>query len=98
MPQPIQVEGFYVNFKGDRSACISDQEWTITGGFTFECDENLHVFKNKILEAFEFCSDDPISIETFEDRTEMVTKELVSIEKYHMNQLSEDNSAYEKET
>lgn len=71
----IQIKGFYVVFKGDKSVGIFDAEWQIAGGFEFEDEECLSAFKDRIVEAWEYCSDAPVYIETFEEREEWLRKE-----------------------
>lgn len=66
----IEVTGFYINYDGDPSVGIFPQEWEITGGFIFNCEEDLKRFKDEILSVFELCSDTPLFIETFEERKE----------------------------
>jgi len=64
--------GFIINFYGDRSVGIFDQEWTINGEFHFESKDDIETFKKKIIEAFEYASDTPLGIESIEERMERI--------------------------
>jgi len=63
----IRITGFIVRFSGDESAGIFPQEWEVKGDFEFDTLEDLDLFKNKLIEAWEYASDTPISVETFEE-------------------------------
>lgn len=67
--------GFYVVFSGDESVGIFPVEWKIEGDFEFECQEDFETFKCKLAEAWEYASDTPIGIESFEERIERIKKE-----------------------
>ncbi len=81
MAQEIKVECFYIMFKGDPKVGIFDNEWKLSGGFSFQDNVDFTAFKDKISEAFEYCSDTPICIETFEDRTAKIKAEMIRAEK-----------------
>ncbi len=73
--KPLSIDGFYVVFSGDQSVGIPDVEWKITGGFEFQDSDELGTFKEKLLSAWEYASDTPIFIESFEDRRIQEEKE-----------------------
>ena len=58
----ILTTWFTVQYHGDESAEISSAEWQITGGFEFDDDGAIDVFKSKTKEAFEYASDTPITV------------------------------------
>lgn len=74
----IRCAGFLVQFSGDRSVGIFDQEWTITGDFEFHSAADFNSFKQKISEAFEYCSDTPIGVESLEERSVMINAEIAA--------------------
>lgn len=71
----IESKGFEVNFYGDPSVGIFSSTWTISGDFYFENEEELNMFQSKIIEAFEYASDTPISIWTFEEKEAFLREE-----------------------
>lgn len=70
----IEVKGFYIMYAGDETVGMFSKEWTIDEWFCFETKEDLKAFKEKLLEAWEYCSDTPLYIETFEEREEAYRK------------------------
>lgn len=74
-PSEINSDGFYVNFYGDPSVGIFDQEWVINGEFTFENESEFNMFKEMIKSSFEYCSDTPLIVESFEEREERINSE-----------------------
>jgi len=79
----VKCSGFLVHFDGDSSVGIFDYTWTISGDFEFEVPVDMDIFKRKICEAFEFCSDTPIWIESFEERSDKINKEIAHLDAYH---------------
>ena len=77
-----EIKGFYINYTGDPTVGIQPSEWKIEGGFSFEGEKDLKVFKEKISNAFEYiCGTEifkqkDIKVETFEERDANFTKEL----------------------
>lgn len=63
----MDIKGFEIKFHGDNSVGIFDNTWNLTGYFNFETEEDLKNFKEKIKEAFEYCSDTPISVLTYDE-------------------------------
>lgn len=74
----IRCAGFLVQFSGDRSVGIFDQEWTISGDFEFHSAADFEAFKQKISEAFEYCSDTPIGVESLEERSVRINAEIAA--------------------
>ena len=74
----IKSTGFIVEFQGDETVGIFSRKWHISGGFMFESEEEFSGFKFKISQAFEFCSDTPISVESLEERSERINEELAA--------------------
>lgn len=74
----IQSTGFLVEFQGDETVGMFSQQWHILGDFIFESEEELSGFKFKISQAFEFCSDKPISVESLEERSARINEELAA--------------------
>lgn len=70
--QKIQAKGFVVHFDGDETAGVFPQQWTISGKFSFDSEEDFMAFKESICAAFEHCSDTPIWVETVEKQNEQV--------------------------
>ena len=71
-------KGFYINFTGDESVGILPAQWQITGDFEFENENELNQFKQKLKEAWEYCSDTPIGVETFEERQIEIKKQYAN--------------------
>lgn len=65
----IRCSGFLVQFSGDRSVGIS-------GDFEFHSAADFNSFKQKISEAFEYCSDTPIGVESLEERSVRINAEI----------------------
>lgn len=74
----IRCAGFLVQFIGDRSVGIFDQEWTISGDFEFHSADDFNSFKQKISEAFEYFSDTPIGVESLEERSARINAEIAA--------------------
>jgi len=72
----VNSSGFIVEYSGDESVGMFPQQWQILGGFEFDSEEEFSGFKFKISQAFEFCSDTPISVESLEERSERINDEL----------------------
>jgi len=71
----VRSAGFYVIFSGDESVGIFSAEWKIEGDFEFDSREDFDAFKNKLAEAWEYTSDTPIGVESFEERHERIKVE-----------------------
>lgn len=71
----IETKGFYIHFDGDMSVGIFPCTWKIEGYFSFDTEEDLKVFKDKLTEAWEYCSDTPTWIETFEEHESELKRE-----------------------
>lgn len=74
----IKSIGFIVEFQGDETVGMFSQQWHISGDFEFDSEEEFSGFKFKISQAFEFCSDTPISVESIEERSERINEELAA--------------------
>ncbi len=72
----IKTTGFIITSPGDESVGLFQQEWQLSGDFEFDYPVDLDVFKRKIAEAFEFCSDTPIFVESVEERSAQINQEL----------------------
>jgi len=72
----INSSGFIVEYSGDESVGMFPQQWQILGCFEFDSEEEFSGFKFKISQAFEFCSDTPISVESLEERSARINDEL----------------------
>ena len=66
------IKGFYINAPGDMTVGIFPAEWELSGEFFFEDEEEFKQFKNKLSEAFEYASGEPVIIETFEEREKYI--------------------------
>jgi hypothetical protein len=64
----IKSNGFYVNYCGDSSVGIFDQEWVVSGEFWFCDEENKSYFEGALASAFEYVCGDLVRVESFEDR------------------------------
>lgn len=71
----IQTKGFYINYSGDMSVGMFPVQWVVEGEFFFDSPEEMEEFKIKLRETWEYCSDTPIGVETFEERTERLNKQ-----------------------
>lgn len=67
MDNELKSFGFIVEFYGDKSVGIFNQQWVINGEFEFQSAEDFKAFKQKIIEAFEYCSDTPIGVVSLEE-------------------------------
>jgi len=76
--EQIKSTGFIVEYQGDETVGMFSQQWHISGDFMFESEEDFSAFKFKISQAFEFCSDTPISVESLEERSRRINKELTA--------------------
>jgi len=74
MEKDIFISGFTITYPGDMSVGIFPSVWTIDGPFHFFDEQEYQQFVEKLKEAWEFCSDTPFYIETFEDREELDSK------------------------
>ena len=72
----MDIKGFRVTYNGDPSVGIFPASWEISGGFSFEDQAELDAFKVKLLEAWEYCSDTPCFVETFEEIEEQIKQEV----------------------
>lgn len=69
--EDIAVSGFYVDFYGDKSVGIFDENYIIKadgGEFHFQGKDDLKLFKEKILDAFEIVTGERCGIKTFEEQ------------------------------
>lgn len=73
--QTIYTKGFIIHYAGDPSVGIFPATWEITGGFYFEDKQEFETFKEKLRETWEYCSDTPIGIGTFEQHEETIKEE-----------------------
>jgi len=74
-----KVCGFYITIPGDWSVGIDDQEFTVTGDFYFDNEEELSEFKEKLQDTFgEYCGE-ICRVETFEERQLQIDIELERI-------------------
>lgn len=78
----IEATGFFVHFNGDSSVGIFDRDWEIKGDFQFDSKEEFEQFKEKLKETWEYCSDTPIYVESFEEYNERLKKEEALIPKH----------------
>lgn len=76
-------KGFLVEYQGDETVGIFPQQWQILGDFTFDSEAEFSGFKFKISQAFEFCSDTPISVESIEERSARINEELAAFHGAH---------------
>lgn len=67
---------FIIHFAGDPPVGIFPATWTISGPFYFDDTGELELFRDKLKEAWEYCSDTPVTIKTKEEIGE---EELVTI-------------------
>ncbi len=74
----IQSKGFIITSPGEEAVGIFEQDWNLTGEFEFDDQGDLAEFKRKISEAFELCSDTPICVESFEERSTRINEELAA--------------------
>lgn len=72
----IKSKGFLVTYTGDETVGMLPLQWQIAGDFTFDCQADLDIFKRKIAQAFEFCSDTPIIVESLEEISARIKREL----------------------
>lgn len=72
----IKTTGFLITYPGDKSVGMFQQQWQLSGEFQFDYQIDLDIFKRKIAEAFEFCSDTPISYTPAP--TDVVTPEWIT--------------------
>lgn len=72
----IKTTGFLITYPGDKSVGMFQQQWQLSGEFQFDYQIDLDIFKRKIAEAFEFCSDTPIIVESVEERSDQINQEL----------------------
>ena len=63
----IEIKYFLIRYFGDESVGIFPAEWKVTGDFFFEDNAELETFKSKLEEAWAYCSDVPVSIQTDEE-------------------------------
>lgn len=78
MAQILKTKGFVITYSGDDTVGMFQQEWQLSGDFNFNDQSDLDVFKRKISEAFEFCSDTPILVESLEERSTRINGELAA--------------------
>jgi len=60
----IEASGYKIKFHGDLTVGVFSQEWDVVGDFFFENEEEEKQFKSKLIEAWEYCSDTPLTVET----------------------------------
>jgi hypothetical protein len=72
----ITSSGFVVECSGDTPVGIFPQQWQILGDFAFNSEDEFSGFKFKISQAFEFCFDTPISVQSLEERSAQINQEL----------------------
>lgn len=74
-----KICGFYITIPGDWSVGIDDREFTITGDFYFDNEEELSDFKHELMLTFgNYCAENPL-VETFEERQLQIDTELERI-------------------
>lgn len=70
------IKGFYVTIPGDMSVGINDQEFTVTGDFYFDNEEELSEFKHELMLTFgSYCFENPL-VETFDERQSDIENEM----------------------
>lgn len=72
----VKSKGFLIQFTGDESVGVLNQQWKLTGDFTFSDQYDFNVFKKKIELAFHYCSDVPVLVESIEERSDAINKEI----------------------
>lgn len=79
----IECTGFIVHYDGDSTVGMFPQYWTLKGNFLFDDEGELNQFKEKICEAFEYCSDTPLWVESLEERSEKINAEIFHLGAHH---------------
>ena len=91
--EEIFVSKFFVTIPGDESVGIFDQQFTIESDFYFECEDDLHGFKEDIRLAFEQAFGEKAYIETAEEiqaREEMYILQTEQMMEDFDNQFEDD--------
>lgn len=73
--ESFMVTGFHLSTKGDRSVGIFPSEWTIDGQFSFEDEGELESFRGNLVTTWGHITDEPVIIETFEERAKQIDLE-----------------------
>lgn len=71
----IKCSGFIIRYQGDRSVGMFPAEWTVSGDFEFETENEFNAFKKELAGTWESISDTPLLVETYEERNERIRQE-----------------------